>query len=148
MHYTSSINDFGHTRAALLDEIKPSPDGSLPGYTPSNGCMLTIAKGWVGGVRSGRMSGHVPLIHAVLASILGLVLETLEDETMQHAMLVNKEWSTTICSAPGFKAKVEAFITSKRGASSQEDSSPRGRTSPWDDDSSWNDENYRGYGSD
>jgi hypothetical protein len=125
MHFnTSSMkNDFRHARAAMLDKIKPGPDGSLPGYTPSTGCMLTIAKGWVGGVRSGRMSAQVPLIHTVLASILGLVLETLEGETMQHAVLVNKEWSTIICSAPGFKAKAEAFITRKE----EEDPSPRGR---------------------
>jgi hypothetical protein len=146
MHYTST-DCFGHTRAALLDKIKPGLDGSLPGYTPSTNCMLTIAKGWAGGVRSGRMSRYVPPIHAILhdASILGLVLETLEEETMQHAMLVNKEWSTIIRSAPGFKAKVEAVeaLIERRRAyiARSPDSSPRGGYS-----GGYND--YRGYGSD
>ena len=95
-------------RVLLMDCIRPGSDGSLPGYTPSSGCMHTIAKDWPKGPRSGRLAaGARPLIHAKLhePSLLALVLELLEGEAMGHAMLVNKEWSGVICLAPGFQAK-------------------------------------------
>jgi hypothetical protein len=149
MYYDKS-NEFlkyGHMRSIILDKIKPSLDGSLQGYTPSTGCMLTIAKGWVGGVRIGRMSGYVPLIHAKLSnnSILGLVLEALQGVAMANAILVNKEWACIIRSAPGFKEKVMSLMLGCTGRGSDFDF----WSDDGDDSGSWRDyyDNYRGYGS-
>jgi hypothetical protein len=56
------------------------------------------------------MSVLEPLIHIKInePSLLGLVMEPLEGSAMWNAMLVNKEWSRVIRSAPGFDLRVIA----------------------------------------
>jgi hypothetical protein len=111
MHYEQKDKQgFGHMRALLLDCIKPSIDGKLNGYSPSSVLTHTVAKGWAGGVSRGRMSVLEPLIHIKInePSLLGLVMEPLEGSAMWNAMLVNKEWSRVIRSAPGFDLRVIA----------------------------------------
>lgn len=108
MHYTYWSGS--NIRVLLMDCIRPGFDGSLPGYTPSNLCINTIAKDWAKGPRSGRLAaGAKPLILAKLhePSLLALVLEQLEGETMINAMRVNKEWNSVICLASGFQLKAK-----------------------------------------
>jgi adenylate kinase family enzyme len=107
MHYTYWRGD--KIRVLLMDCIRPGFNGCLPGYTPSSRCVHTIAKDWPNGPREGRLAaGTKPLIHEKLheSSLLARVLEQLEGGSMGHAMLVNKEWSSVICLAPGFQTKV------------------------------------------
>jgi hypothetical protein len=125
VHYTHWN---GHKlRILLMDCIKPSIDGRLAGYSPSNVCVNTIAKGWANGPRAGRMMAKrpEPLIHAKLCepSLLALILDRLEGEPMGHALLVNKEWSRVLLSSPDLERKAKELVMARafRGRDSDSD---------------------------
>ncbi len=112
MHYVAgSRSVFGHLRSLLLDCVRPGADGRLQGYAPSNCCALTIAKGWSGGVRFGRLAAQEPLIALKLCdvSLLGLVLGRLDGCAMAYAMVVNRDWDCSVRSSPGFALKAKRF---------------------------------------
>ena len=124
VHYTHWN---GHKlRILLMDCIKPSIDGSLAGYSPSNVCVNTIAKGWANGPRAGRMMANrpEPLIHAKLCepSLLALILDRLEGEPMSNALLVNKEWSRVLLSSPDLERKAKDLVMARAFRSRDSDS--------------------------
>jgi hypothetical protein len=108
MHYSHWNGN--KLRVLVMDCIKPDMDGRLKGYIPSTLCLNTIAKGWTNGPRTGRLAARdEPLINAKLhePSLLALVLEQLEGESMCNAVLVNKEWSRVVLTSPEIKRKVD-----------------------------------------
>ena len=108
MHYTHWNGN--KLRVLVMDCIKPDIDGRLKGYAPSSLCLNTIAKGWVNGPRTGRLAARdEPLINAKLhePSLLALVLDQLEGESMRNAVLVSKGWSSAMLSSPEIKRKVD-----------------------------------------
>ena len=148
---SASGGGHGLMRTLLLDCVRPGADGSLPGYAPSRGCLATIAKGWAGGPRFGRLAAAAePLIAAKLSgaesSLLGLVLGELDGRAMAGALLVSREWSVAIRNAPGFADRVEKMVSlglsNELGLSYRDDMEGLGYS-----DSEPEDYVYSGYGS-
>ena len=139
MHYM--YGEEGHMRVRLLDQIRPSTDGMLGGYTPSVCMGNTFAKGWIKGPKGGRF--NEPLIHAKLHDplILGLILESLEDDALINAMLVDRRWSSIVCTAPGIQDRLDRLKCSRL-----EEATDRHRHTGYGSD--WTRHSYTGYGSD
>ena len=161
MHYSHWIGN--KLRVLVMDCIKPDIDGRLQGYTPSTLCLNTIAKGWANGPRTGRLAARdeEPLISVKLhePSLLSLIIEQLEGESMCNAVLVNKEWSRVMLSSPEIKRKVDE-IKEAQILRNILWSDSDGRFSPdhvgfgfdydrdnYDRDHSYDDHPYSGYGS-
>eukprot|EP00798_Chlamydomonas_sp_ICE-L_P031636 gene31636-6830_t len=86
----------------MLDEVKPSRDGSLKGYSPSSGFEQTVVKGWVrNGPVDDRMSSRSLVLqlpdHAQLA-----FLELLQGRALLDSMLVCKSWVRLLKGDPRF----------------------------------------------
>jgi hypothetical protein len=104
-------------RGLLLSCIKPSTDGTLPGYTPSPAFQQTYCKGWAKGPQQGRVSvlAGEPLIHSMLddqalMSVLGLVQERRD---VGRVLLVCRGWSKLLQGDAGFKAKAKQHESSR-----------------------------------
>jgi hypothetical protein len=104
-------------RGLLLSCIKPSTDGTLPGYTPSPAFQQTYCKGWAKGPQQGRVSvlAGEPLIHSMLddqalMSVLGVLQERRD---VGRVLLVCRGWSKLLQGDAGFKAKAQQHASSR-----------------------------------
>lgn len=117
-HFVSSLFKSDKTapglRGLILECIRPSTDGSIPGYTPSPAFKQTYAKGWMKGPQQGRMSASAPaplILQKLTNEAAMCVLSKLPVRRMGvgNAMLVCRAWRRLITGDPGFKAQAEQW---------------------------------------